>query len=93
MGQESIWQKSSLEYSKIWIKTDHTADCLPCPFLQIIRKNKMAFRVLSKPVSDIIHMDKATLAAIVRSIADQNLNESITSELRVIDLVSGNHFS
>ena len=52
----------------------------------------MAFRVLSKPSDDLIHIDKSTLSAIIRGVADQNLNESLTSELRIIDLVSGNLF-
>tara|TARA_B100001094_G_C18189930_1_gene806436 strand:+ start:4440 stop:4856 length:417 start_codon:yes stop_codon:yes gene_type:complete len=64
---------------------------VPNPF-QIIRKNKMAFRVLSKPTDGLIRIDKSTLSAIIRGVADQNLNAGLTSELRVIDLVAGNMF-
>ena len=59
---------------------------------KIIRKNKIALRVLRKPESGYITVDKTTLAMILRGVADQDLNAKLTNEFRLIDLVSGNMF-
>lgn len=47
---------------------------------RIIRKNKMAFRVIEKPADGIIVTDMASVGSVLSGIIDSGLNSQLTAE-------------
>ena len=60
---------------------------------RVIRRNKTAFHLVSKPEANFIETDKPTTSMLLRGMVTSKLNEKLKRDLHVIDLVAGNMYA